>query len=122
MRLCLELAEKGKFFVKANPMVGAVLVDRDGNILSKGYHKAFGKEHAEVSALKKWKEVPKNSILFVNLEPCCHQGVNPPCTQIIIQKGVKSVVIGMPDPHRFSVVRNCFFKSDIISFSCLLSS
>ena len=72
MRLCLELAEKGKFFVKANPMVGAVLVDRDGNILSKGYHKAFGKEHAEVSALKKWKEVPKNSILFVNLEPCCH--------------------------------------------------
>ena len=99
MRLCLELAEKGKFFVKANPMVGAVLVDRDGNILSKGYHKAFGKEHAEVSALKKWKEVPKNSILFVNLEPCCHQGVNPPCTQIIIQKGVKSVVIGMPDPH-----------------------
>ena len=62
MRLCLELAEKGKFFVKANPMVGAVLVDRDGNILSKGYHKAFGKEHAEVSALKKWKEVPKNSL------------------------------------------------------------
>ena len=48
MRLCLELAEKGKFFVKANPMVGAVLVDRDGNILSKGYHKAFGKEHFQL--------------------------------------------------------------------------
>ena len=98
MRLCLELAEKGKFFVKANPMVGAVLVDRDGNILSKGYHKAFGKEHAEVSALKKWKEVPKNSILFVNLEPCCHQGKST-LHPNFIQKGVKSVVIGMPDPH-----------------------
>ncbi len=99
MRLCLELAEKAKCFVKSNPMVGAILVSKEGDILSQGYHKAFGKEHAEVLALKKWDKVPSDAILFVNLEPCCHQGANPPCTQVLIQKGVKSVVIGMPDPH-----------------------
>ena len=98
MRLA-ELAEKGKYFVKSNPMVGAILASKDGEILSQGYHKAFGEKHAEVLALKKWDKVPASAILFVNLEPCCHQGVNPPCTQLLIQKGVKSVVIGMPDPH-----------------------
>ena len=99
MHRCLDLAVKGKDSVASNPMVGAVLVSKKGEILAEGYHKGIGKEHAEALALKKWDSVPPDSILFVNLEPCCHQGKNPPCTQNIIKKNVKQVVIGMQDPH-----------------------
>lgn len=99
MRLCLSLAAKGQSNVKKNPMVGAVLVSKAGEILSEGYHQAFGEEHAEAIALKKWNIVPSGAVLFVNLEPCCHQGKNPPCVENIIKKKVSAVIIGMEDPH-----------------------
>lgn len=96
---CLELAKKGKSSVGSNPMVGAVLVSKEKKILCEGYHKGFGQKHAEVDALEKIAMAPEGSCLFVNLEPCCHQGINPPCIKIIIEKKIKKVMIGTLDPN-----------------------
>jgi diaminohydroxyphosphoribosylaminopyrimidine deaminase/5-amino-6-(5-phosphoribosylamino)uracil reductase len=99
MRRCLKLAKKGKNFVKSNPMVGAVLLSKEGNILCEGYHKGFGLRHAEVEALEQIKQAPASSCLFINLEPCCHQGKNPPCAEMIVQKKITRVIIGTLDPN-----------------------
>ena len=99
MLRCLELAAKGKNFVLSNPMVGAILLSQEGHILAEGYHQKFGQKHAEFNVLKNIEQAPAGSCLFVNLEPCCHQGKNPPCTQIIIQKKVPRVIIGILDPN-----------------------
>ena len=74
---CIRLAKKGALDVSPNPMVGCVIVN-DGEIIGKGYHKEYGKNHAEVNAINsvKDKSILKNSILYVNLEPCCHHGKN----------------------------------------------
>lgn len=97
MRLCLELAEQGRCSVAPNPMVGAVLV-REGKIIAQGYHPYFGGAHAEVEAIS---NVVKDSLaqatLYVNLEPCCHFGKTPPCTDLIIKSGIRKVVIGSSD-------------------------
>ncbi len=100
IRRCLELAERGRFFVGNGAMVGAVLV-RGGTIIAEGYHEAFGKPHAERQLLEKFEQkIDSNDILYVNLEPCvAHKSKkNPPCCDIIIKKGVKRVVYGMRDP------------------------
>ena len=95
---CLSLAREGQGKVGNGAMVGAVLV-RDGRITAEAFHEGFGKPHAERSLLENFKErIEPSDILYVNLEPCCHHGKTPPCTDIIIERGVKRVIIGMQDP------------------------
>lgn len=98
MRECLRLAAKGKGWVSPNPLVGAVLV-KGGKVVAKGYHEMFGGPHAEVNCLRNWKGSLRSATLFVNLEPCGHQGKTPPCTALIIHRGIRRVVIGMVDPN-----------------------
>jgi len=95
---CLELAARGRIKVGTNPMVGAVLV-RNRAIIAEGWHEEFGVPHAErmlIDALK--SAVQPSDVLYVNLEPCCHEGKTPPCTNVIIESGIKNVVYGMLDP------------------------
>ncbi len=98
LKKTIELAKKGKGLVSPNPMVGAVIA-KGNKIISTGYHKAFGMPHAEVEAIKSAGERAKNSTLYVNLEPCCHYGKTPPCTDVIISAGIKEVVCCMEDPN-----------------------
>ena len=99
MQKTLELASLAQGDTAPNPMVGSVLVC-DDHILTSGYHKGPGKWHAEREALLNLgvEPVPKEAVLYVNLEPCCSHGRTPPCTDIIIEKGIKKVVVGMLDP------------------------
>jgi diaminohydroxyphosphoribosylaminopyrimidine deaminase/5-amino-6-(5-phosphoribosylamino)uracil reductase len=99
MKLVLRLASRGLGRVSPNPMVGAVVV-RDKSVLSEGYHVQFGSPHAEAAALAKLS--PSNcagSTLYVNLEPCNHYGKTAPCTDRIIESGIRRVVIGTEDPN-----------------------
>lgn len=98
MRKCIELAKQAMGQTSPNPMVGCVVLDANGTGISTGYHKKCGEFHAERDALNKLEDA-KNCTLVVNLEPCCHQGKTPPCTDIIIEKGIKKVVYGMKDPN-----------------------
>ncbi|MEW5820847.1 MAG: bifunctional diaminohydroxyphosphoribosylaminopyrimidine deaminase/5-amino-6-(5-phosphoribosylamino)uracil reductase RibD [Cyanobacteriota bacterium] len=99
MRLCLELAEEGASRVSPNPMVGAVILDRDGNMVGLGHHKEYGGPHAEIFALREAGDNAKDGTLYINLEPCCHHGKTPPCVNAVINSGIKRVVIGMVDPN-----------------------
>ena len=100
MKMCFDLALQGKGDVLPNPMVGCVVLDKDGNIVSKGYHKKYGENHAERDALLKLKNnEAEDGTLYVNLEPCSHYGKTPPCVDLIIEHKVKKVVIGMRDPN-----------------------
>ncbi len=98
MRLSLQLAEKGKGRTSPNPMVGAVVVKKD-RILASGFHQKFGGPHAEAIALKACSDQAKGATLYVNLEPCSHFGKTPPCTDLIIQSGIKKVVCATTDPN-----------------------
>lgn len=98
MSECLHLAQQGAGYVSPNPMVGALIV-KNGKEIAAGYHKKFGGPHAEVLALRKAEKLSKDATLYVNLEPCCHHGKTPPCTDRIIAAGIKRVVIGMKDPN-----------------------
>ena len=98
MKECFDLALKGAGRVLTNPMVGAILV-KDGKIISKGYHKGFGKDHAEIDCFKNAKEDVRGATMFVNLEPCSHFGKNPPCVDEVIRQGVKKVVISNLDTN-----------------------
>jgi diaminohydroxyphosphoribosylaminopyrimidine deaminase/5-amino-6-(5-phosphoribosylamino)uracil reductase len=97
MRRALELAERGRGFVEPNPLVGAVVV-RDGVIVGEGWHRRFGGPHAEVYALGAAGEAARGATLYVTLEPCCHHGKTPPCTDAVIRAALKRVVVAMPDP------------------------
>lgn len=98
MRICFALAKKGYGKAAPNPMVGCVVLDRDGNLISKGYHKKYGENHAERDALLKLKNnEAEGGTLYVNLEPCSHFGKTPPCVDLIIKHKLKRVVIGMKD-------------------------
>jgi diaminohydroxyphosphoribosylaminopyrimidine deaminase/5-amino-6-(5-phosphoribosylamino)uracil reductase len=94
----IKLAKRGLGLVNPNPMVGAVIV-KDGEIISKGYHKFFGGPHAEIEAIKNAKKDIKGGVLYVNIEPCCHFGKTPPCVNALINSGIKKVVIGDIDPN-----------------------
>jgi diaminohydroxyphosphoribosylaminopyrimidine deaminase/5-amino-6-(5-phosphoribosylamino)uracil reductase len=98
MSQVLKEAKKGLGYTSPNPLVGALIVKND-KILSKGYHKQLGKEHAEIVAINK---INKNeligSTLYVNLEPCSHYGKTPPCTEVILKSGIKEVIISTKDP------------------------
>lgn len=97
MRKCLSLAKKGEGKTSPNPLVGCVVFDDDFNIVSFGFHEKYGEFHAERNALLKKDIDFKGKNLIVNLEPCCHYGKTPPCTDIIIESGIKKVVVGMRD-------------------------
>lgn len=98
MRLALTLAERGRGWTNPNPMVGAVLV-KDGRIIGQGYHHLCGGLHAEREALADCRESPEGATLYVTLEPCCHQGRQPPCTDAILAVGISRVVVGSNDPN-----------------------
>lgn len=97
----LALAEKGIGKVSTNPMVGAVIV-YDDRVIGEGYHSLYGGAHAEVKAINSVKEEEKHllkkSVMYVTLEPCCHYGKTPPCTDLILLNSIPTVVIAMPDP------------------------
>ncbi|MFI3267085.1 MAG: bifunctional diaminohydroxyphosphoribosylaminopyrimidine deaminase/5-amino-6-(5-phosphoribosylamino)uracil reductase RibD [Rikenellaceae bacterium] len=101
MSYALQLAKRGGIGVLTNPNVGSVVVYGD-RIIGEGYHRQYGKAHAEVNAIDSVKDEDRQflseSTIYVNLEPCCHTGKTPPCTQKIIDNGLKRVVIGMQDP------------------------
>jgi diaminohydroxyphosphoribosylaminopyrimidine deaminase/5-amino-6-(5-phosphoribosylamino)uracil reductase len=97
MRRALELAELGRGHTSPNPLVGAVVV-RDDEVLGEGYHVAYGSDHAEVAALGACTLDPIGATLYVTLEPCCHHGRTPPCTDAIVAAGIKRVVVASDDP------------------------
>ncbi|MEE1009307.1 MAG: bifunctional diaminohydroxyphosphoribosylaminopyrimidine deaminase/5-amino-6-(5-phosphoribosylamino)uracil reductase RibD [Agathobacter sp.] len=98
MKRAIQLAKKGQGFTNPNPMVGAVIV-KDGRIIGEGYHKKYKELHAERNAIASLKEDAKGSTMYVTLEPCCHYGKTPPCTEAIIENGISKVVIGSRDPN-----------------------
>jgi len=98
MRRVLELAVKAEGRTSPNPMVGAVIV-RNGKAIAEGYHRRAGGPHAEIAALRKAGVKARGAVLFINLEPCCHQGKTPPCTDALIASGIRKVVVGMRDPN-----------------------
>lgn len=101
MRLCIELAENGAGHVAPNPLVGAIVAHK-GRIIGQGFHQKFGGPHAEVLAIESVtdKALLAESTLYVNLEPCCHFGKTPPCTDLIIQNRIPEVVIGCQDLYK----------------------
>lgn len=102
MRRCIQLALNGRQNAKPNPMVGAVIVSRDGRIIGEGYHVRCGQGHAEVNAFASVKPEDEallhEATLYVSLEPCSHYGRTPPCADLIVNKGVRRVVVGCVDP------------------------
>ena len=98
MALALQLAEKGAGWTSPNPMVGAVIV-KDGEIIGQGYHAKCGDLHAERAALAACTGDPAGATLYVTLEPCCHHGRQPPCTDAILQAKIARVVVGSGDPN-----------------------
>ncbi|MBQ3399893.1 MAG: bifunctional diaminohydroxyphosphoribosylaminopyrimidine deaminase/5-amino-6-(5-phosphoribosylamino)uracil reductase RibD, partial [Lachnospiraceae bacterium] len=101
MRRAVELAKKGAGRTNPNPMVGAVIV-KDGEVIGEGYHERCGELHAERNALKNCRERgndPAGATIYVTLEPCCHYGKTPPCTEALIEANVARVVIGSFDPN-----------------------
>lgn len=98
MRLAIELAKKGWGRTAPNPMVGAVIV-KEGRIIGSGYHKKYGQLHAEREALAACSETPVGADMYVTLEPCCHYGKQPPCTEAIREAGIRRVIIGSSDPN-----------------------
>ncbi|MCX6247280.1 MAG: bifunctional diaminohydroxyphosphoribosylaminopyrimidine deaminase/5-amino-6-(5-phosphoribosylamino)uracil reductase RibD [Bacteroidetes bacterium] len=98
IRRAISLAKRGLGWVNPNPMVGAVIV-RNGRIIGEGYHEFFGGPHAEVNAILHAQESVRGATLYVTLEPCSHEGKTAPCTDLIISKGIRKVVIGMKDPN-----------------------
>jgi len=99
MRQALDLARRGAGLVEPNPMVGAVVVSADGGtVVGTGWHARFGGPHAEVAALTAAGAAARGATLFVTLEPCCHHGKTPPCTDAILAAGVARVVVATGDP------------------------
>ncbi len=121
MQRALSLAEKGLGYVSPNPMVGAVIVSKQGDIIGEGYHERYGKAHAEVNAVK---SVDDNSQLekatvYVTLEPCSHHGKTPPCAEMLSKLPVSRVVVAMKDPNPevngkgLELLRSCGIQVDV---------
>lgn len=98
MKAALKLAQKGCGYTSPNPMVGAVIV-KDNRIIGQGYHERYGDLHAERNALASCTESPAGATIYVTLEPCCHHGKQPPCTDAILESGITRVVVGSGDPN-----------------------
>src|ERR1700719_3250933 len=97
MQRALELAERGRGHVEPNPLVGAVVV-RQGRVAGEGWHQRFGQAHAEVNALAAAGDAARGATLYVTLEPCCHHGKTPPCTDAVLRAGIRRLVAAMADP------------------------
>ncbi|MDD5823168.1 MAG: bifunctional diaminohydroxyphosphoribosylaminopyrimidine deaminase/5-amino-6-(5-phosphoribosylamino)uracil reductase RibD [Firmicutes bacterium] len=98
MLRAIELAKKGAGWTSPNPLVGAVIV-KDGRVIGEGYHERYGELHAERNAIKSLTESAEGATIYVTLEPCCHYGKTPPCTEAIIENKLAKVVIGSADPN-----------------------
>ena len=98
MKLAIQLALQGTGHTSPNPLVGAVIV-KDDQIIGQGYHARYGDLHAERAALAACTQSPEGATIYVTLEPCCHHGKQPPCTEAILESGIKHVIIGSRDPN-----------------------
>ncbi|MCR6544647.1 bifunctional diaminohydroxyphosphoribosylaminopyrimidine deaminase/5-amino-6-(5-phosphoribosylamino)uracil reductase RibD [Dehalobacterium formicoaceticum] len=98
MQRAINLARKGEGWTSPNPMVGAVIV-REGQVVGEGYHQKAGTPHAEIHALQMAGTKALGGTMYVTLEPCCHHGRTPPCTDALIKAGLKKVVVAMVDPN-----------------------
>ena len=98
MRRAIQLASLAEGQTSPNPLVGAVILDSYERIVGEGFHSSAGKSHAEIEALKQAGPFAKGGTLFVNLEPCCHHGRTPPCTEAILKSGLSTVVVAAKDP------------------------
>ena len=98
MDLARRLAERGRYTVAPNPLVGAV-VARDGSVVSEGWHSRAGGDHAEIVALNEAGGAARGATLYVTLEPCNHYGRTPPCVEAVLRSGVSRVVVGHLDPN-----------------------
>ena len=98
MSRALKLAEKGLYSTHPNPRVGCVVVNEDA-VVGEGWHERAGLPHAEILALREARDAARGATVYVNLEPCCHQGRTPPCTGFLIDAGIKRVVAAMEDPN-----------------------
>lgn len=98
MLRAMELAERGKGRVNPNPLVGAVIV-KEGKVIGEGWHEQYGGLHAERNAFRNCRENAAGATLYVTLEPCCHYGKTPPCTEAILEHKIRRVVIGLKDPN-----------------------
>lgn len=99
MQIALDLALKGTGKVNPNPLVGAVIV-KEGKIIGQGYHEKYGELHAERNAFKSCSTFPNGATMYVTLEPCCHYGKTPPCTEAIMEHKISKVVVGTLDPNK----------------------
>ncbi len=100
MKRAIVLASLGKGKTSPNPMVGAVILDKDQNIISEGFHHKAGTPHAEAMAFNNLKKDARGGSMYVNLEPCCHQGKTPPCVDKVISSGIKKIYISIKDPDK----------------------
>ena len=99
MQECFDLAKSALGRTSPNPIVGAIVLDKNNDPVGKGFHQKSGEDHAEVIALKEAGDSSKGGTLIVNLEPCCHYGKTPPCTDLIIKSGIKEVIFSNYDPN-----------------------
>ena len=98
MKRAIFLASLGKNTTSPNPRVGAVIIDKNGKLIAEGFHYKAGMPHAEAMAFNNLKKDPKGGSIYVNLEPCCHQGRTPPCVDKVISSGIKKAYISIEDP------------------------
>jgi diaminohydroxyphosphoribosylaminopyrimidine deaminase/5-amino-6-(5-phosphoribosylamino)uracil reductase len=98
MRRALALATRGRERTRPNPNVGAVVV-RDGRIVGEGWHRALGRDHAEIEALRRAGARARGATMYVTLEPCAHHGRTPPCVDALLEAGIRRCVIAVRDPH-----------------------
>ena len=98
MKRAIRLASLGRGHTSPNPLVGAVILDKEGKLISEGFHQKAGMPHAEAMAFNNLNIDPHGGSLYVNLEPCCHRGKTPPCVDSIISSGIKNVFISIKDP------------------------
>ena len=98
MKRAIFLASLGNGKTSPNPMVGAVILDKNKNLIAEGFHHEAGTPHAEAMAFNNLRKDAKGGSMYVNLEPCCHQGKTPPCVDKVISSGIKKIYISIRDP------------------------
>ena len=126
MRRSIQLALLAEGMTSPNPLVGAIVLDSSGRLVGEGFHTGTGNAHAEIEALNQAGDKSIDGTIVVTLEPCCHQGLTPPCTEAIIKAGLRRVVVGMVDPdprvsgHGISRLKDSGLKviEDVLKQEC----